>query len=122
MEKIILIGFYLLNSSLSAQEVHTVENTLEKDCLSCHREQQIPSSLLYKRYLMTYSTKARMEEAMFDYLKDPKKENSIMPSQFFLKFPMKKRSLLDNATLHKDIQNYLKEFDIRKKLLIFNSQ
>ena len=87
-------------------------------CLSCHQQQQIPSSLIYKRYLMKYSTDKRMEEAIFIYMKDPKKENSIMPAPFFLKFPMKEKIDLDDDTLRKHIKSYLELFDIKKKLML----
>ena len=91
-------------------------NRLEHDCLSCHRVQQIPDNLIYRRYLMKYSTDARMQEAMFGYLKNPNKARSIMPPQFFLKFPMKRMLHLDDGRLREDIQNYLKRYDVKKKL------
>jgi len=92
--------------------------SLQQNCLSCHQEQQIPSVLIYKRYLMQYSTDERMEEAMFTYLKDPKKEHSIMPAPFFLKFPMKEKLGLNDAQLRENIHLYLDTFDIKKKLVL----
>jgi hypothetical protein len=93
-------------------------DTLEDNCLSCHKAQQIPSDLIYRRYLMKYSTKKRMADAIFRYIKKPHKSKSIMPPQFFLKFPMKEELLLKDERLSKDINAYLKEFDIRKKLIL----
>jgi len=86
--------------------------------LNCHREQQIPNVLIYRRYLMKYSTTKHMEEAIFSYLNNPNKKRSIMPPQFFLKFPMKEKLSLEDKTLHKNIQNYLKRFDIRKYIIV----
>ena len=86
---------------------------LDKDCLNCHKAQQIPSELIYKRYLMQYSTEDSIENAMFNYLEHPNKEDSIMPPQFFLKFPMKKLLNLDKQKVRKNIQAYIQTFDIK---------
>jgi len=96
--------------------------TLQQNCLKCHQEQQIPSDLIYKRYLMKYSTPERIEKAMFDYLKDPLQSRSIMPPQFFLKFPMKSPTLMDDKTLHREIHAYIKKFDIKKRLILDTSK
>jgi len=112
MVKIVLFVL-LLTGNIFAQT-----DTLENDCLSCHKAQQIPSKLMYRRYLMKYSTEARIEDAIFRYLKKPKKSTSIMPPQFFLKFPMKEALELEDERLHKNIKAYLKAFDIKKKLIL----
>ncbi len=117
MEKIILtLGFLAICTY--AQEVQTQDSALQQNCLSCHQEHQIPSFLIYKRYLMKYSTAKRMEDAMVVYMKDPGKEHSIMPAPFFLKFPMKVKTDLNDMSLRKHIQAYLERFDIKKKLML----
>lgn len=91
---------------------------LNRDCLSCHVSQKIPSELIYRRYLASYSVSEKMKQAMFVYLQNPRKENSIMPSQFFLKFPMKEKVQMDNERIQTDIEAFLKYFDIKKKLIL----
>jgi hypothetical protein len=49
-------------------------------------------------------------------LKHPKKEHSIMPRQFFLKFPMKVPIEMDNDTLREYIALYRETFDVKKML------
>ena len=113
----IIFFFSLFSILVNAQNVSTEDNQLlQKECLQCHIEQQIPSELVYRRYLMKYSTFERMEKAIFSYMKDPDPKHSIMPPQFFLKFPMKEKSTLDNDTLQQMIKRYLNSFDIKKKL------
>ena len=85
-------------------------------CLTCHTKQKIPNDLIYRRYLMRYSTPERIEKAIFDYLRTPRQEDSIMPPQFFLKFPMKQPVKLDDKSLKEAIRAYLYTYDIRKKL------
>jgi len=110
---IISVCTLLLTAEEKLQEV-----ALQVNCLNCHQQQQIPSNLIYKRYLMKYSTEKRMEDAMFAYLKNPSKIFSIMPAPFFLKFPMKEKTELDERTLRSHIQAYLKKYDIKKRLIL----
>jgi len=113
MEKIVIIL-----SMLSLFVCANTDTQIDKTCLSCHRQQQIPNGLIYRRYLMQYSTDRRMEEAIFKYLKNPSKETSIMPPQFFLKFPMKEKLQLDDLKLHDSITKYLQRFDIKEHIII----
>jgi len=113
----IKIVWVVVGISLSLTAADTTA-TLQEHCLACHTKQQIPSSLIYRRYLMKFSTPERIEKAMLDYLKAPKQSRSIMPPQFFLKFPMKSPMEVDAATLRKGVKAYIETFDIRKKLIL----
>ncbi len=95
-----------------------VSQSIETVCLQCHKTEQIPDSLVYRRYLMRYSTPERISEAMLKYLKAPKKTDSIMPLQFFLKFPMKKGMKMDTEDLRRYIYRYIEEFDVKKRLVL----
>jgi len=95
-----------------------ISQDLETACLQCHKAEQIPDSLIYRRYLMRYSTSERISEAMLKYLEVPKKTDSIMPSQFFLKFSMKEKMEMSEVELKKYIQCYIEAFDIKKKLVL----
>ncbi len=109
----------MLCIGVNAQEVNMEDKQqLQKECLQCHKEQQIPSALIHRRYLMKYSTFERMQKAIFSYIKNPDQKHSIMPSPFFLKFPMKEKSTLDDDTLQKMIKHYLNSFDVKKKLIL----
>lgn len=117
MGKIIFlcIIFYV---GVYAGDTFSQHEQLQSKCLGCHIQEQIPSELIYRRYLMTYSTQEEMQNAIFNYLKDPKKENSIMPPPFFFKFPMKEALKLDDETLEKNIDAFLDTFDVKKKLIL----
>jgi hypothetical protein len=117
MEKIVIV-ISLCTFYLFAGTDTQMKKNLDTVCLSCHAQQQIPNRLIYKRYLMQYSTDTRMEKAMFKYLKEPNKEASIMPPQFFLKFPMKEKLKLDDEVLKVNIQEYLKKFNIHMHITI----
>jgi len=91
---------------------------VQQNCLQCHNQEQIPNALIYRRYLMKYSTKEAMQTAILKYLKNPKQENSIMPHPFFSKFSMKEESDLNDESLKKNIQTFLNTFDLKKKLVL----
>jgi len=115
----IIFFFALLCIVGHAQDVNVEDKQqLQKECLQCHVEQQIPSALIYRRYLMKYSTSERMQKAIFAYIKNPDQKHSIMPPQFFLKFPMKEASILNDDKIQKMIKSYLNTFDVKKKLVL----
>ncbi len=91
---------------------------LKNDCLNCHEKEKIPNEVIYKRYLLEYSTSKNIQKAMFNYLKNPTKNSSIMPPQFFIRFPMKQKSKLDDDRLKHNIKLYIQKFDIKKRLFI----
>ena len=105
------VGLYAEESSAEKQQ-------LQETCLQCHIQDQIPNALIYRRYLMTYSTQEAMKKAIMKYLKNPQKENSIMPPPFFSKFPMKEALDLDDESLEKNIRAFLDNFDVKKKLIL----
>jgi len=109
----ILASFFLPNL-LSAQT--SANPLLERNCLDCHREQKLPDKLIYRRYLLKYSSPERIEKALTHYLKHPDAGASIMPSEFFLRFPKKEPTRLDEKTLHESVQRYLNYFDVRRLL------
>jgi len=109
---IYIVFFFFLDSKALAQ------SKVEHRCMGCHIRQKIPSELIYRRYLMKYSTHKKIRKVMLAYLKEPKKENSIMPKQFFLKFPLKKAEDTNSSDLVQDIERYLEYLDIREKFVL----
>ena len=56
-----------------------------------------------------------MKEKLLNYLKNPKREASIMPKQFFLRFTIKKRLDINSSLLEKGVDEYLKYFDVKSR-------
>jgi len=106
MVKNILILISLTTISFST-------SNLEVNCLKCHKEEKIPSELIYRRYLLKYSSKKIIKDKILEYLQNPKEDNSIMPKQFFLKFPIKKTLDINNSHI---IDKYLEFFSIKNRL------
>lgn len=115
MVKTILFLSLLSTSTLFAKEP---SKNLQKNCLNCHLKQKIPSELIYRRYLRKYSTHSAIKETLLSYLKNPSKKTSIMPKQFFLKFPEKEALDMNETVFAESIDAYLEYFDVRKKLVL----
>jgi len=118
MGKIVFLCVLSIVYSVAQSEIKGLSTDLQTACLQCHQAEQIPSSLVYRRYLMRYSTPDRISKAMFRYLKNPSTSDSIMPSQFFLKFPMKEKMKMDDALLKAYIHLYIEKFDVKKRLVL----
>lgn len=113
-----MVKVFVITICISLIATSESSNTLKNSCLNCHMQQKIPSELIYRRYLMRYSTYKKMRESMLEYLKNPKQELSIMPKQFFLKFPMKEVMERNETILEDGIDGYLMHFDIGGRLVL----
>jgi len=91
---------------------------VEDKCLSCHQAQSIPSEMIYRRYLLKYSSKDLIREKIYRYFLSPTTQESIMPSQFFSKFPLKEPTKMNEKELRDLIDRYIDYFDVSHKLYI----
>ncbi len=108
----------LLMAPGALESAQKAEHSLERNCLACHEAQQIPSEMIYRRYLMRYSSKKTIKEKMFAYLKHPSVEASIMPAPFFRKFPLKEASQLKKKELEALIEDYINHYDVDNRIVI----
>jgi hypothetical protein len=99
-----------------------VQHSFKNTCLSCHQIQNIPSEMIYRRYLLKYSSRQAIRKQMFNYLKHPSVNRAIMPPQFFKKFPLKEATTLNDTELLKMIDLYISHYDIRPRLQIIPKQ
>jgi len=61
-------------------------NSFEKNCKSCHfQEGQL--QMFISRYTLKYSSEIKIKKAIYEYIKNPSKENSVMPRGFLNRFP-----------------------------------
>jgi hypothetical protein len=115
MVKKLMLSTLIMTAVLQAKKPSTL---LQKNCMECHIKQKIPSELIYRRYLLKHSTHSAIKEQLMLYFKAPSRKTSIMPKQFFLKFPEKEALDLNETVLEESIDAYLDYFDIRKKLIL----
>ena len=102
----------LIVFSLDASE------SLKKTCLKCHIEANVPNEVVYKRYLLKYSSKGKMRKAMVSYLKNPTKQKTIMPTRFIDIFGLKETMKLSDAELDKYVNELIDMYDVKNKLYL----
>jgi hypothetical protein len=105
MVKKFLLIIMLFSYSLFANEF--IEN-----CTSCHNLRQL--QMFHKKYLLKYSSQAKIKQAMIEYIKNPSQEKSVMPFGFIRRFGVKPKLDFNQKALNKTIDIYLNTFDIKK--------
>lgn len=106
----LVIIFLLIVQSIVADTA-----LFDTNCKSCHfTPRQL--DMFMARYTLNYSSEARIKKAIFNYLKNPKKENSVMPVGFLTRFSVKKATLLDDTILRESINQYYKIYNLKKRI------
>ena len=113
MVKILLIFIFCL-SFLKAEKNDNVIYDL--NCVGCHNKLPVTIDKYFYRYLLKYSSETRVKASMFDYLKNPTTEKTIMAESFITRFGIKKKSKLSDDKLKEGIHSYWEEYKIIGKL------
>jgi len=101
--------------------VSTLSNasqSFEDTCIQCHQDQEIPNEVIYKRYLLKYSSDTNIREAMVNYLKNPMAERTIMPAQFITIFGLKEACTLSDEKLNQLVDEFINKYDIKRKIVL----
>lgn len=91
-------------------------NIFEKKCLSCHKKIDVKLDKFLFRYLLKHSSEKNVKEAMFNYLKNPSKDTTIMSEAFILRYKIKSKSKLKDEDLQKAIDIYWEQYKVFGKL------
>ncbi len=113
MVKIILFLFLII-SSLVANE--NEENIYESNCIKCHSKLPVSIDKYFYKYLLKYSSEKDVKKAMFDYMKNPTVEKTIMAESFITRLGIKKKTNLSDEKLNKALDIYWDEYKIFDKL------
>jgi len=92
------------------------KNIYEKNCVSCHNKIPVSIDKYFYRYLLEYSSEKALKEAMFNFLKNPTRETSLMSEAFIKRFGLKKKTKLSNEELKEALNIYWDEYNLFGKL------
>lgn len=98
----------LFSSILSA-------SSFEKNCLNCHGD-DFKFNMMLKRYTLKYSSEEKIKKAIFEYLKNPTFEKSILPVGYLNRFGIKEKMTMDDKLLRDMIDIYYDKFNMHSKL------
>jgi len=90
-------------------------SSFEENCLTCHSN-DFKFKMMMKKYTLRYSSENRIKESLFEYLKHPTKETSVLPLGYITRFGLKKKTSLDDETLRNMVDIYYEEFNIKSKI------
>ena len=90
-------------------------SSFEENCLNCH-SRDFKFAMMMKKYTQKYSSERKIKEAIFDYLKNPSAEKSVLPYEYINRFGVKEKSTLDDATLREMIDIYYQMFNIKERI------
>ena len=113
MVKVFLVLFLMI---ISLQAADNEENIYESNCVKCHSKLPVTIDKYFYRYLLKYSSERAVKEAMFDYMKNPSVEKTIMAESFITRFGIKKKTNLSDDKLMEALDTYWDEYKISNKL------
>lgn len=87
----------------------------DKNCFDCHGK-DFKFHIIMNKYTLKYSSQERIKQAMFEYLKEPSYEKSILPLEYIEKFGLKEKTTLDDDSLRKMIDIYYDRYSFKSKL------
>ena len=88
-------------------------NTYETNCLSCHKS-PIQLNMFMKRYTLKYSSEPKIKDAIFQYLRTPTQQQSVMPFGFIRRWGTKEKSILNDEELKKAIDIYYEKYNLKQ--------
>ena len=113
MVKVFLVLFLIISSLNAAKNEDSIYET---NCLKCHSKLPVAIDKYFYRYLLKYSSEKDVKKAMFDYMKNPTIEKTIMSESFITRFGIKKKTNLSDDKLMEALDIYWDEYKIFNKL------
>ncbi|AXX89669.1 hypothetical protein CKA55_09625 [Arcobacter suis] len=113
MVKVFLVLFLIISSLNAAKDE---DGIYETNCVKCHSKLPVTIDKYFYRYLLKYSSERAVKEAMFDYMKNPSVEKTIMAESFITRFGIKKKTNLSDDKLMEALDTYWDEYKISNKL------
>ena len=92
------------------------KNIYERNCVSCHIKIPVTIDKYFYRYLLEYSSEEDVKEAMFEFLKNPTKEKSLMSESIIKRFGLKRKTRLKDDELKEALDLYWQEYNLFGKL------
>ena len=87
-------------------------------CDSCHLQKAPPFNVIYRKYLVIYSSKRRIEENMVNFLTDPSKQKGVFPKEAKKIFFPKEHPLYDKKEAKEAVRELIEREDLLKKVRV----
>lgn len=88
-------------------------------CLNCHHEESAPDMYeVYLIYLKKHGSNKRTKKAMFEFLKNPKVEQSRLKVAVISHYGLHPALSLKDQQLRGLIDTYIEQYDVKKRIKI----
>ncbi|QKF73137.1 hypothetical protein AFAEC_0962 [Aliarcobacter faecis] len=111
MARVVVFLCLIVSFSFSNQK-----NIYEKNCVACHNRIPVSIDKYFYRYLLEYSSEKDVKEAMFQFIKKPTLEKSLMSESLIKRFGLKKKTKLSDEALREALDIYWNEYNLFGKL------
>ncbi|WP_198306119.1 hypothetical protein [Arcobacter vandammei] len=111
MARVVVFLCLIFSFSFSNQK-----NIYEKNCVACHNKIPVSIDKYFYRYLLEYSSENDVKEAMFQFIKNPTLEKSLMSESLIKRFGLKKKTKLSDEALREALDSYWEEYNLFGKL------
>lgn len=111
-----MVKVFLVILLISISLFSKTNDIYETNCMKCHNKIPVSIDKYFYRYLLKYSSEKDVKKAMFEYLKNPSKEKTIMTESFIKRFGVKKKTKLSNEKLNEALDIYWDKYKIFGKL------
>lgn len=108
--------FLIILMVLSLNADNTDYSIYNLNCVQCHSQLPVSIDKYFYKYLLKYSSERDVKKAMFDYLKNPTSEKTVMTESFITRFGVKKKTNLNDSKLRNAIDGYWDKYKIFGKL------
>jgi hypothetical protein len=111
-----MVRVFLVILSISIFSFGKENSVYETNCMKCHNKLPVSIDKYFYRYLLKYSSEENVKKSMFEYLKSPNKDNTIMPEAFINRFGVKKKTKLSDKKLNEALDEYWEKYKVFGKL------
>lgn len=108
--------FLVIFITLSLNAANNEDTVYETNCVKCHSKLPVSIDKYFYKYLLKYSSEKDVKNAMFEYIKNPSVEKTVMTESFITRFGVKKKTNLSDDKLEEAIDSYWDEYKIFGKL------
>ncbi len=87
-------------------------------CIHCHTASAPPFPMIYRRYLMLYSSKSRIAAHMEAFLRKPSAKGSAMPEGMKTRFHPQNHPAFDTKSIHEAVSELIRTEDVVPRLIV----
>ena len=94
----------------------SADNAFEQHCVPCHTQMDISLQRTFMNALLVYGGRENMKEGLAYYLRNPRKDTSVMDEDYIRKNGIKAPIEIERAVLYEALEQYWQNYTVVGKL------